>query len=188
MFFGLKLNIVFVLKKFKFMSSAEMDQLIPYDYIDDNGNPTTGYKYWLKVSDVYNDDKVFDKQKGGIFGFLSKLEGLDPGVFTLEQRTQINDLLLNLRNTLLEKEVVSVYTTPNNLDLNEVVDIFVRVNSGGQKLDDADLILSIASGDNADESFYDKVSSAVDEIQSATNKEFKCDEIIDADDVVYYYL
>lgn len=162
--------------EFKFMSSAEMDQLIPYDYIDDNGNPTTGYKYWLKVSDVYNDDKVFDKQKGGIFGFLSKLEGLDPGVFTLEKRTQINDLLLNLRNTLLEKEVVSVYTTPNNLDLNEVVDIFVRVNSGGQKLDDADLILSIASGDNADESFYDKVSSAVDEIQSATNKEFKCDK------------
>lgn len=161
--------------QFRFMPVPDIETLKPIDSSDDDDNGIV-YEYWVKVADVYRDDSIFDPSSGGLFMYISKLESLDPNVFTLERRTFINNLLSGLRNTLVEKEVVSVYTTPNNLKLNEVVDIFVRVNSGGQKLDDADLILSIASGDNAEESFYDKVSSAVDEIKSATKNEFKCDK------------
>lgn len=161
--------------EFKFMSLSETDQIIPVEN-NDGDVPVVEYKYWLRVSEIYSEQGVFNEANGGLFGFCAKLEALDSTVFSLQKRMFINKLLMNVHSTLREKEVVSVYTTPNDLPLDKIVDIFVRVNSGGQKLDDADLILSIASGDNADESFYDKIANVIDDIQSATKKEFRCDK------------
>lgn len=163
--------------EFAFMPNMEISTLLSHEEIDEDTQQTkTVYDYWVKIADIFSDDAVFNIATGGIFGYITELELLDSTVFTTGTRVFINNLLSTLRNVLREREVVSVYTTPGNLTLSEVVDIFVRVNSGGQKLDDADLILSIASGENSEESFYDKISSAIDEIQAITKTEFHCDK------------
>ena len=160
---------------FQFMPITELEKIIPVMEVDENGQETIKeYKYWLKVSDVYDGTGYFD-DNGSTFDYIAKLEAKDPVVFSLEKRSFINGFLTKLRSVLTEKEVVSVYSIPKNTKLNEIVDIFVRVNSGGQKLDDADLILSIASGENTEESFYDKVTNAIDDIKEV-NKDFKCDK------------
>ena len=162
---------------FRFMPVEDIGFLKELDVINDESQQSVKeYEYWLKIADVYSDDSVFNSATNGLYGFISSLESSDPNVFSLEKRNFIFNLLTSLRSVLREKEVISVYTTSGDLSLPEVVDIFVRVNSGGQKLDDADLILSIASGENSDESFYDKIVSAIDDIQAATQKEFKCDK------------
>lgn len=161
----------------RFMPSIDIRQIKEFDEIDEETNqPIKRYEYWVKVSDVYDDNGIVGQNAEKLFGFIMSLEQLDPAVFTYDRRNFIHTLLTSLRNVLTEKEVISVYTTPSNLSLPEVVDIFVRVNSGGEKLDDADLILSIASGESEEESFYDKISESIDEIQTAANKEFKCDK------------
>lgn len=161
--------------EFAFLPDNEKEKIITIVRTDEEGNEIDReYKYWLRVSDIYDGDKFFD-ENGGTFDYILSLEKLDSNVFSQDIRSFINGLLNKLRPILIEKDVISVYSIPKNTKLNEIVDIFVRVNSGGQKLDDADLILSIASGENTDESFYDKITNAIDDIKEI-NKDFKCDK------------
>ncbi|WP_034450126.1 DUF262 domain-containing protein [Butyrivibrio sp. AE2032] len=162
--------------QFRFLPEEEIGHLNAYVVRDEEDNETTINEYWVKVADIYSDDAMFNENNGGLFTWVTNLELLNRDVFTVEKRLFINNVMTTLRNALVSREVVSVYTTPNNLSLNKIVDIFVRVNSGGQRLDDADLILSIASGDIAEENFYDKASSAVEEIKACTTNSFKCDK------------
>ena len=51
-----------------------------------------------------------------------------------------------------------------------MVDIFVRVNSSGQKLDSSDLMLSVATGEQGDVDIHVRIQDAVEEINNVPVK------------------
>ena len=58
------------------------------------------------------------------------------------------------------------FYSANNKSLQDVVDIFVRVNSGGQKLDSSDLMLSVATGEQGNIDIHVRIQEAVEEINN----------------------
>lgn len=52
--------------------------------------------------------------------------------------------------------------------LSQVVDVFVRVNGGGQKLSASDLMLSVATGEQGDVDIHLKMKDAIDNIAAKT--------------------
>ena len=114
-------------------------------------------------------------EKGDVLNFVLKLLKDYPETFTPDQISEISNMLTQLNYNLTKEDYICYYEVPRDLNIVEVVDIFVKVNSGGQKLDDADLILSIATGENESESqsFFDIISDAIKEIGELG---FKCDK------------
>ncbi|AZV47407.1 hypothetical protein C3L23_09035 [Nautilia sp. PV-1] len=116
---------------FRFLSEEEVKKL----------NNTTEY-LWFEVGKIlqYNEEKLMR--------FKYSLEIQDMEKFLL-----IETNLLRLMNVINKEQVINYYEETNE-DLNEVLNIFVRVNSGGTKLSYSDLLLSIATSkwkDNARE-------------------------------------
>lgn len=119
--------------------------------------------YWVSVNKIANPS--FDEND-----FVDDLDiklkekGLDaiPPTKRKKMRTQMKNVAFCINDT----EAVSFHAAKNK-DLAEVVDIFVRVNSGGQKLSASDLMLSIASG-SSNVDAQRQISEAIELIRNTT--------------------
>ena len=90
-------------------------------------------KYWFKVSDALKFEKL-----QSVFNFCVS-EGL-----TEEQDTYASDTLMELWNVLTQKNLIN-YFLEEEQNLDKVLNIFIRVNSGGSQLSYSDMLLSIAT-------------------------------------------
>lgn len=72
------------------------------------------------------------------------LDSLDDLELSTEQRRQARNVLRQLYRTIHDKELITYYEETEQ-DLERVLNIFIRMNSGGTPLSYSDLLLSIAT-------------------------------------------
>ncbi|PMZ92912.1 MULTISPECIES: DUF262 domain-containing protein [unclassified Pseudomonas] len=103
-----------------------------FEFLTETVTELTGEgQLWLRVSRVLveSEDDLIDS-----------LDELD---LSAEQRRQAKKVLRHLYRTVHHKELISYYEEAEQ-DLGRVLNIFIRMNSGGTPLSYSDLLLSIA--------------------------------------------
>jgi len=124
-----------------------------------------GKKYWFCVNDVFNFKELQDAM------YYCIEHGL-----TADKRTFPSSALMELYRIIKEKPLIN-YFQEESQDLDKVLNIFIRVNSGGTVLSYSDMLLSIATAAwkkiDARKAIYDLVEELNDIGEKFTlNKDF----------------
>jgi uncharacterized protein with ParB-like and HNH nuclease domain len=108
---------------FRFLTKAE-------------ANETGDYTYWFPVGDV-----LAFSEPANVNDYL-----IEKGLLKKQSvaASFANKSLFNLQKLIHDKEIINYYLEEEE-SLNKVLNIFIRVNSGGTKLSYSDLLLSIAT-------------------------------------------
>lgn len=110
--------------------------------------------FWFEVGDILNF--VVNDEMNDVRNFCRKHlpvgknaesadDGSLPRCFTQEQHDFASDMLTHLYKVICEDGILSYYKIDSSAQLDKVLNIFVRVNSGGTPLSYSDLLLSIAT-------------------------------------------
>lgn len=122
--------------------------LTPANASRKDGNPA----HWFKVADILDMDKLM-----GPFHYVSQHDLIGDGLtFPMEALTR-------LRQLVQDDHVINYFLEPSQ-DLDKVLNIFIRVNSGGTPLSYSDLLLSIAVAQWKTIDARDVVHGLVDEL------------------------
>ncbi len=123
-------------------------------------NPEDNYKFEFHAKTPENDEKHFWFKVGDI------LE-LESGVlnYVNEHKLEKNelDLLEKLKDAFHNKQLIS-YFEETEKNLNKVLNIFIRVNSGGVKLSYSDLLMSILTASFSSD-IREKMNELVDALK-----------------------
>ncbi len=115
--------------------------------------------YWYKVGDV-----LTMTQPGDTSQYV--LENIAfAGSFTKEQTMHANNTLQKLYNVVHTDKTLSYYKE-KSVELDKVLNIFIRVNSGGTVLTYSDLLLSIASAQWEDHDAREEITEFVEDVNS----------------------
>ena len=113
--------------------------------------------FWFKVGEILNYTKISEVIK----------YGHEVNMYLHEQRLPPSDLPLEVLSILYEvvhKDRVIAYYEESSNELDRVLNIFVRINSGGTKLRHSDLLLSIATSQWEKLNAREEIVHLVDEI------------------------
>ncbi|MBM7095191.1 DUF262 domain-containing protein [Bacillus sp. H-16] len=147
--------------------SEEFDTIYNFRFLtDDEANKEFEGVHWFKVSDILNITNPFEIHQYLIKNGLSAIEQ-DKALFaseTLHRLYQAINETPNI-NYFLEEEQ----------KLDKVLNIFIRVNSGGTTLSYSDLLLSIATAQWRNKDARQEITKFVDEINQIGNG-FKFDK------------
>ena len=105
---------------------------------------------WYRVGDVYTT-----KNAVGLFRFLAGMG--------LENRTDSFDKLDRLHKVVHTEPVIAYYLEESQ-DVDKVLDIFIRTNSGGTTLSYSDMLMSMATAQWEDRDAREAIHGTVDEI------------------------
>ncbi len=117
--------------------------------------------FWFYVGDILKLE-----EPGDVNSYLLTNE-----IFTeynTEQAKFANNTLFKLRNVIIEKGILSYYKEASQ-SLDKVLNIFIRINSGGTKLSYSDLLLSIATAQWETKDAREEIITIVDEINNIGN-------------------
>ena len=117
--------------------------------------------FWFCVGDILKFE-----EPGDVNSYLLTNE-----IFTeynTEQAKFANNTLFKLRNVIVEKGILSYYKETSQ-SLDKVLNIFIRINSGGTKLSYSDLLLSIATAQWETKDAREEIITIVDEINNIGN-------------------
>lgn len=130
---------------FRFLSDAEFAELSEKGEI------------WFRVGDA----KVFDPESTAVYDHLHGRGLADHKV--------AHSTLYKLTQLVHKAEVVSYYLEKSD-DLDKVLNIFIRVNSGGTQLSYSDLLLSVATAKWSQRDARKEINDLVDEINDVGQK------------------
>jgi len=127
--------------EFKFLKRSETNE----DNIFSDRNGTK----WFKVGNILNyvNDEKFDE-------FVEEMES-----------TFSRKALRQLRRAILEKQLIN-YFLEKEQDLDKALNIFIRINSGGEPLNFSDLIMSIAVANWKKLNAREEIHQLVDTIEA----------------------
>lgn len=138
--------------EFKFLSEKEAEQRLPDDK-----------NLWVKVRDILEKELSF---------FI--IHHSDVKKLKDENKEKVYDLINNFKSKINSDPVINYYEE-NSQDLDKVLNIFVRVNSGGTELSYSDLLMSTISATwenkNAREEIEDLVFN-INNLGFNINKDF----------------
>ncbi len=103
-------------------------------------NPEDNYQFEFHAKEPENDEKHWWFKVGDILG--NKLKSVINYAREHELGDEESALLENLKNAFCTEKLIS-YFEETEKNLNKVLNIFIRVNSGGVKLNYSDLLMSI---------------------------------------------
>lgn len=147
--------------KFALKQFPDKDALGIYEDETDEETGNIIIHFWTKVARVVSPD--FDETE-----FVEAVEAkFFDGALHQDKRSSARKVLKCLNINFNNKENINFFLAKQT-DLSQVVEIFVRVNSGGQYLAASDLILSIASGLDESEDVQKKMQDALDSISRST--------------------
>ncbi len=131
--------------------------------------------YWLSVGEVLNFDKLADAMK-----YIQKINTylikMGKGSYDEERGEFATETLSTLWQAIHTEGTISYYLEKST-ELDKVLNIFIRVNSGGTALSYSDLLLSIASAQWDKVDAREVIHQAVNDINSIgrgfnVNKDF----------------
>lgn len=155
--------------KFLFVDENEIKKITKYGNDKDDSNTE---HFWVTVNEVV--DKTFDAAD-----FIDIFDGKYPGKIDSPEKRKVARTMLGTLNRAFNESYNVNYYQAKDKSLPEVVDIFVRVNSGGQKLAASDLMLSVATGQLQETDVHTKMQETMTYINnSAKDSEtgFKVDK------------
>lgn len=119
-----------------------------------NKDNLTGNYYWFKVGEIldFKSDKDYRKILGDFYYKASD-----------ENKDYINDIFQDLLKKLTEDSIINYFEVDNE-PFDKVLQIFVRINSGGTPLGYTDLLMSIIS--NSWQEARDKIDETLKTINS----------------------
>jgi len=121
------------------------------------GSGGDGEAFWFKVSDVLDFTEQFMVNDYLIeHGLMNRPK---------EESQFANRTLFKLRSVVHESKVINFFLEKDER-LDKVLNIFIRVNSGGTVLSYSDLLLSIATAQWKDRDAREEITSFVDELNS----------------------
>ncbi len=130
---------------FLFLSEAEAQE--------DKEKDPQNY-FWFKVGDIFQFTKPFE-----INNYLIR-----NGLMNIEDKAEFaSETLFKLYSIIHEEKVVNFFLEKHG-ELDKVLNIFVRINSGGTPLSYSDLLLSIASASWQKKDAREEITTFVDEI------------------------
>lgn len=144
--------------EFKFLTNKEVQN-------DEN-------TYWFEVGEILNM-----KQDGDVAMFVTKNIGFSKEFeYTEEQTIFAINALSKLYNIINKVGTISYYRE-KTVELDKVLNIFIRVNSGGTPLSYSDLLLSIASAQWENHDAREEIIEFVDDVNAVgagfkINKDF----------------
>lgn len=121
-----------------------------------NKDNSTGDYYWFKVGEIldFKSDKDYRKILGDFY-----YKACD------ENKDHISDIFQDLFKKLTEDPIIN-YFEVDNVDFDRVLQIFVRINSGGTPLGYTDLLMSIISNS------WQEARAEVDETLKTINSDY----------------
>lgn len=141
--------------EFRFLTEKESENWIfrKSKHIDENGNEKTNEEnmFWFKVGEVlsWSTDPEFDII---IDDFIAKCKNERQTTNLHEKRRIIKKALETLFKRISSDQLIN-YFEIDKQDLEDILKIFIRVNSGGTQLNKTDLLFStiVATWDNGRE-------------------------------------
>ena len=115
--------------------------------------------YWFEVGNILNMTEL-----GDVMNFLMQNIAFS-GVYTREQSVFANAALSQLFKVIHTQPSISYYKVKSG-ELDKVLQIFIRVNSGGTVLSYSDLLLSIATAQWETLDARKKITEFVDDINA----------------------
>lgn len=132
---------------------------LEYDFIfltDDEAKQNNTNSYWFRVGDILNL-----KEPGEVNSYLIRNKIFQE--YTAEQADFANNALFKLHNVIHITPLISYYKEKSQ-SLDKVLNIFIRINSGGTVLSYSDLLLSIATAQWEEKDAREEIIKFVDEI------------------------
>lgn len=111
-------------------------------------------KFWFKVGDILSFPNI-----QSVFNFCVK-NGL-----TRSQDTYPSDTLMQLWNVITQQPLIN-YFLEEEQNLDKVLNIFIRVNSGGTPLSYSDMLLSIATAQWQERDARQEIYGLVDQLNT----------------------
>lgn len=142
----------------KYADSVEMKFDFKFLTIDEANN-SPGY-FWFECGNILALDIPMK-----VTNYLMANNLLNSAVYTSEQNGFALNTLNQFFNIIHQKGTISYYLENSN-ELDKVLQIFIRVNSGGTKLSYSDLLLSIATAQWKDTDAREVIHEFVDEINN----------------------
>ena len=146
----------------KFTDEEEFDLDLEYDFsflteqeAKNDGESKPEEYFWFKVSDILEFKKHSEISSYLIRNGLSGAE---------EGRAEFASETLFKLYAIIHEQLVINYFLEKHGDLDKVLNIFVRINSGGTPLSYADLLLSIASASWKKKDAREEITGFVDEL------------------------
>lgn len=128
--------------QFKFRENAQPD------------NKVNEPQYWYKVGDILNFYDVEEAKEA----IADDLEQFDPKLQTAARR-----MISKLHTCIKVKPVINFYEEKSS-DYDKVMEIFIRTNTGGQKLEYSDILLSTATAKWKSLNAREEINNFTDEI------------------------
>jgi len=136
------------------------DLEVDYDFkflTDEEAQSREGY-FWFECHKIL---EITDMGKSSMFLMKNKL--MDTSVYSESQSEFAINTLNELFNIVHQKGTISYYLEEGE-ELDKVLQIFIRINSGGTKLSYSDLLLSIATAQWKEKDAREVIHGFVDDI------------------------
>lgn len=133
---------------------------VEYDFkflTEDEAKPQEGH-YWFECSKIL---EITDMSKISMYLMKNKL--MDTSFYSEQESEFAINTLNEFFNVIHQKGTISYYLEEGE-ELDKVLQIFIRINSGGTKLSYSDLLLSIATAQWKDKDAREVIHEFVDTI------------------------
>jgi uncharacterized protein with ParB-like and HNH nuclease domain len=138
--------------------ASDIELEYDFRFLPDDEVINNNKDFWFPAHEVM---ELTDMSK--VSKFLSKNELMDSSKYTEVQRDFAIDALNQFFNVVHQKGSIS-YFLEEGEELDKVLQIFIRINSGGTKLSYSDLLLSIATAQWKDKDAREVIHEFVDDI------------------------
>jgi uncharacterized protein with ParB-like and HNH nuclease domain len=141
----------------------DVDRLYDFRFLSEDeynnfSNKHSEKYHWFKVGDILKFTDFPD-----IFNYIGTHGLMDTSRYSSNQAKFASETLSKLFQYLTQKELINFYLEKSE-ELDKVLHIFIRVNSGGTKLSYSDLLLSIATAQWKDRDAREIIHGFVDNI------------------------
>ncbi len=113
------------------VENTDASTVYQFEFLTDEQAATTDTDYWFRVGRILDND------------IDDLTDALDDPIADRDIRNRARNVLRQLRRTIFDQDKISYYEESNQ-SLERVLNIFIRMNSGGTPLSYSDLLLSIA--------------------------------------------
>lgn len=150
------------------LEPASDDNEYEFSFLTEDEAQNTEKKYWFEVGNILDMQTVGDVLDYVENNILYK-------TYTVEQSRFARDTLARLQEVIHKQNIISYYREKSE-QLDKVLNIFIRVNSGGTVLSYSDLLLSVASAQWESDA-REQITDLVDELNAIgmgfnVNKDF----------------